>query len=47
MFTLLAVQQWCDRRDVGRRFGWKLIAMRSVRARQARRARKLSFGLQY
>ena len=40
MFTLLVVQQWCDRRDVGRRFGRKLMAIRSVRASQARRARK-------
>ncbi len=26
MFTLLAVQQWRDRRDVGRGFGWKRLS---------------------
>src|ERR1700751_5860930 len=29
MFTLL-VQQWRDRRDVGRSFGWKRLACREV-----------------
>src|SRR6516164_9597724 len=26
MFNLLVVQQWCDRRDVGRSFGWKRLS---------------------
>ena len=26
MFTLLVVRQWCDRRDVGRSFGWKRLS---------------------
>ena len=30
MFTLLAVEQWYDRRDIGRRFGCKRISCYEV-----------------
>src|SRR6516162_8946707 len=30
MFTLLVIQQWCDRRDVGRSFGWKRLSCYEV-----------------
>src|SRR6185437_13582317 len=30
MLTLLVVQQWCDRRDVGRSFGWKRLSCHEV-----------------
>jgi hypothetical protein len=30
MFTLLVVQQWSDRRDVGRSFGWKRLSCYEV-----------------
>ena len=30
MFTLLVVRQWCDRRDVGRSFGWKRLSCYEV-----------------
>src|ERR1700752_661581 len=30
LFTLLVVQQWCDRRDVGRSFRWKRLSCYEV-----------------